>query len=447
MPDPLHAYPGQISPDNAARYARLCRVMTGVAAGFFMLATAVLIVTLMTVSFGTRLKPDQIDQIAVALWVHLGFAAIAGSARLKIGRAVCVSERSARWVLSGCVMAGLLSLDRFVGIVYPPPPRYQGICQPHPVRGWAHRPGVKGLFSTYPDRVNALGMRGPEIPSSKPTGQTRILVVGDSIVVGFLMPRGDTPVDHLNDIARKRHPNADLLFMNGGCAGYTTWQEFDFIRNEGMKTRPDLLILVFCFNDMAELVGHPEGAVYGMADVNPVPKINYPSGLVRAATTIFDDWRMARIRDAHLWVRTNPFADPDSGLRRKEDLYVQPPKPAVARAWARACRDLDAVNEFCRERKLPWVLVAFPTRQLLDGEVDPNGFAPLKDWATRAGVTYCDLAPDFARALNGRPGETLMMDDLHPNRDGSLLSAERLLEFLSTRGLLGPRIASSSPNG
>lgn len=439
MSAPAAAFPQEdAQPAIHPRDARLCRAMTGATLAYFMLTTCVSAIVLASVTFGTRFKPDQVEQLFIAVCVHAGAAGAFYFAWRGFGRRAATSRRSAQFVLLGCSLAGLLSLDRFVAIAFPPPSRIQGVCQPHPVRGWAHRPGVQGLFETHPDRVNSLGMRGPEIPKKKPKNQTRVLVVGDSIAVGYLLPRGDTPVDHLNRVAQSRHPKSDILFMNGACAGYMTWQQFDFLKNEGMQTRPDVMILVYCINDMLELIDLPEGAISGVPDPEPPPRINYPSGLVRAATTIFDDWRLARIRDTHLWARQDPLANPDNGLELPQHYYEQPPRPAVARAWERAGRDLDAVNEFCKKKGLPWMLVAFPTTQMLDGEVSFDGFAPLRSWAEAKGVTYHDLAPDFARALAGRPAGDLFMDPIHPNREGSRLMANVLVGVLTDRSLINP---------
>lgn len=424
-------------PATSLRDARLCRAMTGTTAAYCALGTIVVAIVLARVSLGTWLQPDQVEQLFIAVCIHAGAAAVFYFGWRRCGRRVAVSRRHAQIVLLSCSLAALLSLDRIAAIAYPPPSRIQGVCQPHPVRGWAHRPGVYGLFETHPDRVNALGMRGPEISKYKPNDQTRVLVLGDSIAVGYLLPRGDTPVDHLNVAARLRHPTSDTLFMNGACAGYMTWQQFDFLRNEGMKTKPDVMVLVYCINDMLELIDLPEGAISGVPDPEPAPRINYPSGLVRAATTIFDDWRLARIRHRHLWVRRDPLANPDNGLDLPQHYYEQPPRPAVARAWERACRELDAVNEFCQQKKLPWILVAFPTTQMLDGEVSIDGFAPLQAWAEASAVAYHDLAIDFARALAGQPAGNLFMDPIHPNKEGSRLMANVLVEVMAKRGLIG----------
>jgi len=424
-------------PATSPRDARLCRAMTGATLAYFALVTVASALVLWRVTIGTSLLPAQVQQLFIAVCVHAGAAGAFYFAWRGFGRRAAASRRNAQIALLGCCLAGLLSLDRFAAIAYPPPSRIQGVCQPHPVRGWAHRPGVYGLFETHPDRVNSLGMRGPEIPKKKPRNQTRVLVVGDSIAVGYLLPRGDTPVDHLNRAAQLRHPKSDILFMNGACAGYMTWQQFDFLKNEGMQTRPDVMILVYCINDMLELIDLPEGAISGVPDPEPPPRINYPSGLVRAATTIFDDWRLARIRDSHLWARSDPLANPDNGVDLQQHYYEQPPRPAVARAWERACRELDLVDEFCRERKLPWLLVAYPTTHMLDGEVSLDGFAPLQTWAKSRSVPYHDLALDFTRTLAGRPAGTLFMDPIHPNSEGCQLTAKVLVEILTARGLIG----------
>jgi membrane associated rhomboid family serine protease len=115
-------------------YRRLCRVLCTAMAVFFLLVPLTLALVIARVDFGTRLMPDQVDQVHLAMWIHAGGFAIFALAAVRLRRATAVGIGRARLVLLACVLAGLVSLDRFAGIAFPSPSRYQGICQPHPMR-------------------------------------------------------------------------------------------------------------------------------------------------------------------------------------------------------------------------------------------------------------------------------------------------------------------------
>ncbi|MEQ1893316.1 MAG: hypothetical protein ABL998_12280, partial [Planctomycetota bacterium] len=53
----------------------------------------------------------------------------------------------------------------------------------HPTRGWAMVPGQNHFTYTHEVRVNALGLRGPEVGAKEP-GERRVLFLGDSLTYG-----------------------------------------------------------------------------------------------------------------------------------------------------------------------------------------------------------------------------------------------------------------------
>lgn len=88
---------------------------------------------------------------------------------------------------------------------------------------------------------NSLGLRNPEIlPKSN---EFRILFLGDSVVEGF-----ETVL--LKDRLKAYYPHAGLEIIDAGISGYTTKQEFGFLKKYGMQMKPDLVILGFVLNDL-----------------------------------------------------------------------------------------------------------------------------------------------------------------------------------------------------
>src|SRR5215207_4791266 len=92
----------------------------------------------------------------------------------------------------------------------------------------ANRAGAKrtGEFSTHV-RVNSKGLRGPEIPYTKPAGVYRVLVLGDSFTFGAQVEEDDTLVVRLAEHLRAAAARAgsaitEVETINGGVDGWNT---------------------------------------------------------------------------------------------------------------------------------------------------------------------------------------------------------------------------------
>ena len=124
----------------------------------------------------------------------------------------------------------------------------RGIFWVHdPLLGWHHRPGQHGFFEIgdlrTEVRINSRGLRDREYPHQRVAGQRRILVVGDSFAWGFGVEQ---------DEAFSERMEASLTgveVINAGVSGFSTDQELLWLRSEGVKYRPDLVILLLAGND------------------------------------------------------------------------------------------------------------------------------------------------------------------------------------------------------
>ncbi len=128
-----------------------------------------------------------------------------------------------------------------------------------PVLGWHHRPGQTGVFELVAPKgrqrtvsdvrvevsLNRNGLRDLDYPLRRVAGKKRVLVAGDSFVWGFGVAQGEIFTERMEAALR------DVEVINAGVSGYSTDQELLWLRNEGMKYRPDLVILVVSGNDDA----------------------------------------------------------------------------------------------------------------------------------------------------------------------------------------------------
>lgn len=127
--------------------------------------------------------------------------------------------------------------------------------QYHPVMGWVNKPDVNGEVKTAPGNFfrrshNNRGLRSLSGAAyEKPAGTKRVLLIGDSFFWGYNV--NDDEV--LSEILRQRL-GAGVEVLNGAVPGYGTDQELLWLAEEGLKYRPDYVILgCFPTNDWDEI--------------------------------------------------------------------------------------------------------------------------------------------------------------------------------------------------
>jgi hypothetical protein len=114
-------------------------------------------------------------------------------------------------------------------------------------RGYAMMPSTEHYTYERPVRVNALGLRGPEVPE-KTADEIRVLCLGDSTTYGQGLAEDDTlPALLERDIAAggKR-----ARAVNGGLRGYGTEQELALLEDLGPRIRADFVVLFWYPNDL-----------------------------------------------------------------------------------------------------------------------------------------------------------------------------------------------------
>jgi hypothetical protein len=125
------------------------------------------------------------------------------------------------------------------------------VWEPHPRWGWFHKPAAEAVFVkpgfSQHIRINSKGLRERELPYEKAPGARRVLVIGDSSVVSFEVPPEAAFPRVAEDLLRAR--GYDVEFVNGGVRGYGTDQALLFLRDEGLRYAPDLVLYKWTDND------------------------------------------------------------------------------------------------------------------------------------------------------------------------------------------------------
>ncbi len=366
---------------------------------------------------------------------------------------------------------------------------------PHPTRGWVLEPNASSFQRTRDYGVlvetNALGLRDRPHAVEKAPGTYRIVVLGDSFMEAYQVPLEHSLPYRLE--ARLAARGVEVL--NLGVGGYGTAQELLALTEDGLRYRPDLVVLgFFLANDLQNNSYAIEAALFG----------------AEARTTFSRPYARARSLDGELeWTppdraRMAPHVERWHSRKRSSlDTLRRTLQPAMVanlleratgRLWSRFSSDDRYDPElilgwpFLREVDDPatarlWEDAWLATRRLLlemdrvagsagarlvvllvpaDFQVDARARAsvaaahpgldldPLRinreieAFCAQAGIPLLDPTPALAREqAAGRP-MYYAVEDHHWNAAGQALVAELLAEFLDARGLLPPQAPSTS---
>ena len=140
------------------------------------------------------------------------------------------------------------------------------LMQPHPWCGWVHTPGRRGSVESE-DRslgrqmaiaIDSLGLRDVERRREKPPGTYRVALIGDSFVEAQQVPL-DSSLSRRLERRLAGTAGRNVEVWNCGVSGYSTCQEWMYLRHVASAFHPDLVVLAFLAgNDVADAV--PEHA-------------------------------------------------------------------------------------------------------------------------------------------------------------------------------------------
>jgi lysophospholipase L1-like esterase len=120
----------------------------------------------------------------------------------------------------------------------------------NPYRGWEMLPGEHYTYEQHV-RVNALGLRGPELADKAP-GELRVLFLGDSLTYGQGVGDDETVPFALEQALGAALPGRRVTVVNAGHRAYGTGQELGLLAELGARLAPDLVLLGWYWNDVSE---------------------------------------------------------------------------------------------------------------------------------------------------------------------------------------------------
>lgn len=334
----------------------------------------------------------------------------------------------------------------------------------HPVYGFFHRPGATGWvrsseFTTHV-RINSRGLRGEEWAEEKPPGVYRILVLGDSAVEGIQVDEELTICRQLERLLNARQDGRTYEVLNGGVAGWGTGQEYLFLREEGVKYAPDLVVVFFSIgNDVTD-------NAFELGRGDPIAAMNRPHFRLDEAGQLLATLPAPRPPDPLLGLRqalrdvSYAYNFVESGVvakivyrqirgegnLRREPLYLKQTPPEYVEAWRLTEALLGALRATAASVGAETVLVTSPSNyQIYDRlwrALAPSAAAAaamdreqpnqiLAEVTARQGIHYLDILPAFRERVTRYKERLNFPKDGHKNPRGQAFTAELIAEFLA----------------
>ncbi|MBI5103359.1 MAG: SGNH/GDSL hydrolase family protein [Nitrospirae bacterium] len=340
----------------------------------------------------------------------------------------------------------------------------------HPVIGWVNKPlkdeGVHYEFARdrfFHVRHNGLGLRGGETTYEKPAGARRILLVGDSYFWGY----GVQDEEVISAVLQKALP-PPVEVLNGGTTGYGTDQMLLWLKNEGLKFSPDIVVFGFsAANDLDEIASsvsyYSPKPVFTleMDRVNlknvPVPRtgetdrktFGNPRTLLgkvkkflryHTHTYQFISGRLNSIKAFRSFMLETGLADEYTTDLGNLPVLRNPPDSL----WEIAISLIKESRRITEESGGKFVLLFIPDKEYApEGRVDDayekntKMSRLLRDFAAKEKFAYFDLLPVVrASSAVGEPLYNQERFDHHWNAAGHRVAAAELLAFLKKEGWL-----------
>lgn len=312
---------------------------------------------------------------------------------------------------------------------------------------WWPRINPDGSETKIIIRTNSFGLRGEDFPIVKPKEEYRILFLGDSVVFGMKLNEDETLPKKIEEKLSDWLSDKKLKVINGGVEGWTTFQEYYFLKRRGFELSPDFVILGFILNDIFEphITTKTRGGSGNFAML--AGQKSFSRSLLRLAcksaffTKIF--FKYAEISNREIIEK-----------RKKEDvnyrsvweiydenrLFDEPLTREIETAWQEVEGDLLNIKKLTDEQNVPFAIVVFPfAGQVVDKKWSFKPQERLKKFCSDNNINLIDIS--YAYMVHPNPVELyLAKDGIHLSPKGAeyigKILAEEIKRIVNKEGII-----------
>ena len=267
-----------------------------------------------------------------------------------------------------------------------------------PLIGHEHAPNRQARLMGVDFRTNSQGLRDREFSYDRVPGKLRIVMLGDSLTVGWGVPLEDTFAKRIERMYAAAGIDAEVI--NLGVGNYNTVQEVRAFLTTGYRYRPDVVVLNYFVNDAEATV-----------------PASTPSPLMRACyACVFvagrSDALMRQFFGGMDWAQ----------------YYLSLYGDGATQGWLDAKAAIGRLAEFSKANGIKLMIANLPELH----DVANYRFGRITELVHKSaeenGAEFVDVLP----ALAGQPSAKLWVTppDPHPNAYANALIAKALFEAL-----------------
>ncbi len=257
-----------------------------------------------------------------------------------------------------------------------------------------------------------------------PTGQHRILSLGDSNTYGLYLPRKQAYPQQLGRLWNETHRDTPVEILNMGYPGNSSSQLVRHLPEMLAAARPELVTVMIGVNDFW---------------TEPVP---LDDGAVRLSSLL---WRFSRVyRLAYMLARIGhasqvevvvDSAQADGGARRTvrygrmevSEVRVAS-RSGPVKGWDRSlASNLGTIVATARAADVQPILLTYPSSNQAYGAAN----AVIRMAAADTGTPLVDVAAHVAGRCPNGDCPALLFGDQHPTAEGSAIAAETVADWLA----------------
>lgn len=272
-------------------------------------------------------------------------------------------------------------------------------------------------------RVNELGLRGPETTVEKPPGVRRIAVLGDSIAFGYWVSDEQGMARQLETLLNQAGSGAGRVeVLNFGVPGYNLEQEIEALRARALVLEPDVVVVVFCLNDLEGLFSYELGLVQERSERRRTLAGRAREWLVgRSRLFSWVEYRLTELASRRYFVRAkNPLEGP---------LYAE----ALSQQRLALRGRFAVLHTLLASRGIPGLVVVVP---VLGEPFDRYPYRELHEAVVATAESERLAALDLLDCFSAYAFRDLRIDVLHPSPLGHRVAAHAVRDALCARGWL-----------
>jgi hypothetical protein len=277
------------------------------------------------------------------------------------------------------------------------------------ILGWKLRPSISAYRKTrafsYNINTDVHGLRSEHIDLDRKPDTYRLLILGDSFAFGEGL-EVQNRFDH--QLKTLHFPGKTLEVVNAGVMGYGTDQELLYFSQNGLRFRPNLVILMTYENDLEDIMLDFNNTRY-----KPKYVLKEDNLLLTGVPVPF----RSQIRD-YSYVYTFLY------LTWLSKTYTAP-KFDVHDATTLLLRLRDEMSKLCQQNNIVFVHVLFSSLKSLQTQ-DLHWKVPLLQVSDEKPIHLVDLDPAF---LEQPDVHTLFLEgNVHWNSRGSFIVGQVLMD-------------------